>query len=194
MSKSKHIDEIYDWLKAAATFPYGELVETFYFDCQTKELVSLLLGDFWMFDEKGERDKSIQTPYTKETEAKIIEKVKAYDPDGKRFIPIDRISDDQRRKLMLSFIMRNRKNKWALILEQNARQIEETKKDVVFEGFTKGVDDRELIESWNSTLDEFLDKFVQTVLESLPVPAEEISIMKIENEGSSDGDWIWELE
>lgn len=85
--------QINNWLITGLQQPADRLLEIFYYDKRDNEFFSILVSDYFMFDEDFEVAKDTITNYTKENLETLIDRVRRIENKDITVIPLPRLGN-----------------------------------------------------------------------------------------------------
>lgn len=83
-------DEIYTWLTIAVQQPPDKFSEIFYYDKATREFFSILVTDYFLFDDNLDLAKNTTSGYPQSTLDLLQDRVRSIDRNDSRIIPLPR--------------------------------------------------------------------------------------------------------
>jgi len=86
-------EQIYNWLTIGLQQPADRLSEIFYYDKRDKEFFSILVTDYFMFDENFNVAKDTTTTYTKENLDIIIDRIRRIENKDVAIISLPRFGN-----------------------------------------------------------------------------------------------------
>lgn len=86
-------EQIYNWLTNGLQQPADRLSEIFYYDKRDNEFFSILVTDYFMFDENLDVAKDTTTTYTKQNLETLIDRVKRIENKDNTIISLPRLGD-----------------------------------------------------------------------------------------------------
>ena len=87
---TKH-QQIYNWLEVAIQQPANRLQELFYFDKREKEFFSILITDYFLFDEKFNVEEDVTSSYSPLNLEKLGEKMIRIENESPEIIAVPRL-------------------------------------------------------------------------------------------------------
>ena len=86
-------EQIYNWLTTGLQQPADRLSEIFYYDKRDNEFFSILVTDYFMFDENLNVAKDTTTSYTKENLETLIDRIKRIENKDVTIISLPRLGN-----------------------------------------------------------------------------------------------------
>lgn len=86
-------EQIYNWLTTGLQQPADRLSEIFYYDKRDKEFFSILVTDYFMFDENLNIAKNTTTSYTKQNLEILIDRIKRIENKDNTIISLPRLGN-----------------------------------------------------------------------------------------------------
>lgn len=86
-------EQIYNWLTIGLQQPADRLSEIFYYDKRDKEFFSILVTDYFMFDENLNVAKDTTTSYTKENLDILIDRIRRIENKDVSIISLPRLGN-----------------------------------------------------------------------------------------------------
>jgi hypothetical protein len=96
------LQQKYDWLETAFTERVGCINESFYFDAKDNQLFSIFMTDYYLTDPHLNAD--FNDPYTIEEFESLVQRIDRIEKDDRSIICIPRLSIDDRKLLLKSFL------------------------------------------------------------------------------------------
>lgn len=84
-------EEIYNWLMTGIQQPVDRIKELFYFDKRDKEFFSVLVTDYFLFDENLNVSDKVTSSYLPRTLEKLVEKVRRIEDKNIDIIALPRL-------------------------------------------------------------------------------------------------------
>lgn len=88
-------EQIYNWLTIALQQPADRLSEIFYYDKRDNEFFSILVTDYFMFDENLNVAKDTTTKYTKENLEILIDRIRRVETKDVSIISLPRLGNSE---------------------------------------------------------------------------------------------------
>ena len=86
-------EQIYNWLKTGLQQPSDRFSEIFYYDKRDNEFFSILVTDYFMFDENLNIAKDTTTTYTKKDLKTLIDRIKRIESKDVEIISFPRLGN-----------------------------------------------------------------------------------------------------
>jgi hypothetical protein len=86
-------EQIYNWLTTGLQQPADRFSEIFYYDKRDNEFFSILVTDYFMFDENLNIAKDITTTYSKENLETLIDRIRRIENKDVAIISLPRLSN-----------------------------------------------------------------------------------------------------
>jgi len=84
-------EEIYNWLIIAIQQPVDRIQELFYFDKKDKEFFSILITDYFLFDENLNVSTDVSSSYLLQNLEKLREKIRRIENDNPEIVALPRL-------------------------------------------------------------------------------------------------------
>ena len=88
-------EQIYNWLTTGLEHPSDRLSEIFYFDKRDNEFFSILVTDYFMFDENLNVAKNTTTSYSKENLENLVDRIKRIEDKDETIISLPRLGNSK---------------------------------------------------------------------------------------------------
>src|SRR6185312_12077885 len=88
-------EEIYNWLTTGVQQPADRIQELFYFDKRDKEFFSVLVTDYFLFDENLNISNEITSSYSLQTLEKLAEKIRRIENKNIDIIALPRLGSSK---------------------------------------------------------------------------------------------------
>lgn len=88
-------EQIYNWLTTGLQQPANRLSEIFYYDKRDNEFFSVLVTDYFMFDENLNVAKDTTTSYSKENLESLIDKIRRIENKDDTIISLPRLGNSK---------------------------------------------------------------------------------------------------
>jgi len=88
-------EQIENWLKIGFTQPENLLSEIFYYDKRDNQFFSILISDYFQFDEDYNIPKNANSSYSDDILAVLADRLKRIENDDKFIIPLERTREDE---------------------------------------------------------------------------------------------------
>lgn len=88
-------EQIYNWLTTGLQQPANRLSEIFYYDKRDNEFFSVLVTDYFMFDENLNVAKDTTTSYSKENLESLIDRIRRIENKDDTIISLPRLGNSK---------------------------------------------------------------------------------------------------
>lgn len=176
-----------NWLRIALSQSPNLLSESFYYDKENQEFFSILITDYFMFDEKLEIDKSVTTSYSEENLKKIVKKIKRIENNDKSIIAIPRLTNQKRKAILDNFIeslpINLTAEKQRLKEEYYFPDNTSLKNLNIFDKHFEIEGEESIIEKWTNFKENVLSIEAETFLNINAIPIHSTKIWDVEESG-----------
>jgi len=88
-------EKIFNWLTTGLQHPSDRISEIFYFDKRDNEFFSILVTDYFMFDENLNVAKGTTTSYSKENLEILVDRIRRFEDKDETIISLPRLGNSK---------------------------------------------------------------------------------------------------